>query len=154
MSEDKIFDALYEVCDTVIEIKDKTYDLEDYQQREEYKTICWKQFNEWKEPEPRARALLGVNKCHYYRAVEDLEVNDKAKKLKMIRGKKYYKGYELDIDHYTRHWLHSMRHLVPKEIQKEMDDMGYNAEPNKYLPDGMTSYVFAKPPSDTESRPL
>lgn len=115
-----------------------------YNEREKIKKESWDDFRNAKTPYGKASALLNVIMSHYWRQREAIE-SDKYKKkhLKMVVPKKYSPGYELDIDHYTLHWLHSMRHLVPKEVLQVLEDQwGYKPVKSEYLPDGCTIYQW------------
>ena len=115
-----------------------------YQEREELKKKSWEAFYKADSPHGKASAILGVIEAHYWRQREALEADkNKRKHLKMAWPKKYHPGYELDIDHYTLHWLHSMRHFVPKEAQKALSEQwGYEPLKSKYLPEGCTIYQW------------
>ena len=90
-------------------------------------------------------AINGLIWAHYWRAREFLEKSRATnKKLKLIRGKKYYKYYVLDIDHYTNHWLAANgERLLGKELMKTIEQIyGYKPEQNKYMAEGCSSYIF------------
>lgn len=122
--------------------EEKSYKLTDYHQREEYKSLCWNKFREGNEIYQKAFAIIGVCDCHYFRAIESIqERRDYRKLLMAIRGKKYYKEYELDIDHYTPHWLYAQSELFPAEVMDYITKWwGYKPEMSKYLPKGYTEY--------------
>lgn len=115
-----------------------------YDERENLKRVAWEAFHKSENEFGKASALLGVIEAHYWREREYLDFDRyKRKHLKMAVQKKYFPGYELDIDHYTLHWLHSMRHLVPKEVLFALKKQwGYEPVQSKYLPDGCTSYQW------------
>lgn len=69
---------------------------------------------------------------------------DKRKLLRKIAPKKYYKGYELDIDHYTEHYLYSNKHLLNEAVYRELCEF-YTPKKCKYLPMGCTKYSFPMP---------
>lgn len=124
-------------------------DIWDYEFREAIKDLAWLLIREHlKEKNYYAAAfylLHGVISSHYWRAREAIENHRKSKSLlRKIRGKKYYPHYELDIDHYTCHWLganHDRRELFPEEVVKVIaEQFYYEPEKNKYLPMGMTNY--------------
>ena len=81
---------------------------------------------------------------HYWRARISIEMQRKRKTyLKKIRGSKYYSCYVLDIDHYTKHWLHACGEIIGNENVKAIEDhFHYTPEANKYLHKGMTMYRF------------
>lgn len=115
-----------------------------YEKREELKTKGWDLFTDAITLSGKALGLLYVIESHYWRQREELDHDSKKKsRLRKLLPTKYSPGYELDIDHYTRHWLHSMRHLVPEDMQKNLtEEMGYNPIATKYLPDGHSLYVW------------
>jgi hypothetical protein len=116
-----------------------------YHEREEMKKEGWHAFSRALTPYGKAAALLRICDAHYWRQREFLEDFPDAKKyLKVTFPKKYFRGYELDIDHYTPHWLHSMRHLISEEVMEILKDQwGYEPVASKFLPDGHTSYVWS-----------
>lgn len=117
---------------------------------------------------PRQKAhcrLHGRIWSHYWRARIALEDSPTKKeyvsKLKKIRGKKYYLGYRLDIDHYTNHWLWANGDREGPEVlawiydpikgdfsryknneYKLWFDPPYYSEQSKYLSKGASLYVF------------
>lgn len=115
-----------------------------YEEREEMKAEGWRAFGEAKTPHGKATGILRVIDAHYWRQREALE-DDRLRRshLKKVLPKKYYPGYTLDIDHYTPHWMHSMRDKIPEDVMKVLEDQwGYKPTPCPYLPDGHTIYVF------------
>lgn len=113
-----------------------------YEDREALKTKGWTLFSEAATIQGKALGLMWVIEGHYWRQREELDGNSKKKSLlRKLLPKKYSPGYELDIDHYTPHWLHSMRHLVPDDLQQHIsENMGYKPVETKYLPDGHSLY--------------
>lgn len=122
-----------------------------YELRELMKEIAWGVISECKKTKDYNTAawflLHGIITSHYYRARESLEfmdVKDYEKWMKKIRGKKYYKHYLLDIDHYTNHWLWAngdRDELFPKEVVEKIEEnFGYKPEECKYLPKGYSEY--------------
>lgn len=121
----------------------------DYEKREYLKDMARALISRYRQLENyRACAfylLHGIITSHYWRAREHIENSKTPKKLlKYIRGKKYYANYELDIDHYTCHWLWAngeREELFPKEsIELIKKEWYYKSEKNKYLPKGMSIY--------------
>lgn len=88
----------------------------DYYEREKRKAEAWKLLSaEDTSLTIKARALLLLIEAHYWRAREHLEARPKAEQRR-IHGKRYCRGYELDIDVYTRHWLHANGDRMPPEV--------------------------------------
>lgn len=121
----------------------------DYRMQEDVKDLAWRLVREYIDLKQYRHAafylLHGVITPHYWRARQALENSSKCKTyLKKIRGKKYYPLYELDIDHYTCHWLAANEDrpdLYPKEVIQAIDEhFSYRPEKNKYLPEGMSVY--------------
>tara|TARA_R110002126_G_scaffold240782_1_gene384362 strand:+ start:168 stop:668 length:501 start_codon:yes stop_codon:yes gene_type:complete len=84
---------------------------------------------------------------HYWRCREDLEKSKRyCTNVRRIVGKQYFKGYRLEIDHYTRNWLYANgnRLLIP-EVMKSLDEFHcYRPEKNKLMPHGMTYYTLSE----------
>ena len=112
-----------------------------YEEREELKKIGWGYFSSTDDPKKKAWVLFNyIMPAHYWRAREHLEQRkDCDSCLKKIRGKDYYKGYVLDIDHYSENWVYSHRSLFDQEVVNNLFSL---CEPkkNKYLPDECTEY--------------
>lgn len=117
-----------------------------WEQQEELKLLSSGFYNISKTIYGKASALLMRIDAHYWRALKHLEnTKRKAYFLKKIRGKKYYTGYELDIDDYTRHWLSANGgNYDPALIECLESNWGYKAEKNKYLPEGYSIYRFSE----------
>lgn len=124
----------------------------DHSTREEMKDFAWRQVRKQSNLNKFSSAanylLHYIIAAHYWRAREHIEESKNSKSLlRKIRGKKYYPGYTLDIDHYTRHWLwanHDRRDLFPIEVIESMkSDFFYEPEENKHLPNGMSCYQFS-----------
>ena len=116
-----------------------------YEQREEVKKRGWDFYHNCTDVHQKSWCLLEtIIWAHYWRAREALETARNTKTLlRKIRGKNYYQYYELDIDHYTNHWLHANRNLCSDEVLHEIEEQTkYTPEENKYLPIGHTNYVF------------
>ena len=78
-----------------------------YRLREDFKSIGWKFYSLFlneKGYKEAARMLLHfVIWSHYWRAREDLETSKNSRtETRKIAGKMYFRGYKLEIDHYTR----------------------------------------------------
>jgi hypothetical protein len=129
-------------------VDNKQFDLTNYHDREEFKSMGWERYRAGGTPGSRAGGVLMIIDAHYHGQVEVLECDPKRRShTKMAVGRKYYPGYELDIDHYTRHWLHSMGHLIDGDVLFFLQEfMGYYAEKSKYLEKGHTVYHFQKRP--------
>ena len=114
-----------------------------YEKREAMKTEGWDAFNSATTPHGKAGGILRVIDAHYWRVREQLEgISTKKRFLKMIVPQKYSPGYELDIDHYTPHWLHANRKLIPPDVMEVLETQwGYKPVASKYLPDGMSLYT-------------
>lgn len=120
-----------------------------YEVREKAKQEGWKKIAESVSPREKAfHFLYRIIWSHYWRAREDIENRRYHKTfLKKIRGKKYYSGYVLDIDHYTPHWMHANRERLDQNVLDLIkDEFHYEPEKCKFLPDGCTSYQFVNPP--------
>lgn len=114
-----------------------------YKQRENIKKIGWEAYHRDTTPDEKAYGLLMVIDSHYWRAREFLESNPKKKSfLKKLLPKKYSPGYELDIDHYTPHWMFSMKKFISQHVLDVLESKyGYKMEGSPYLPEGMTVYL-------------
>jgi len=115
----------------------------DYNEREQQKTEAWKLLrSEETSLVIKAQALLRVIDAHYWRARERLEEQPKSVQRR-IHGKRYLPGYELDIDVYTRHWLHANRHIIaPDVVECVREQWHYDPEPSRFLAKGQTIYVI------------
>jgi len=113
----------------------------DYHEREKRKAEAWKLLSaEDTNLTIKAQALLLLIDAHYWRAREHLEAMPKADQRR-IHGKRYCRGYELDIDVYTRHWLHANGDRMPPEVvQCVQDQWYYKPEQSPFLAKGQTSY--------------
>ena len=121
----------------------------EYLEREELKREAWRQYaSKTTSTYQKAYAILEIIRAHYWRAREGLEARTVTKQ-KIIHGKRYCKGYQLDIDVYTKHWLFANgEKLVSKDVLNCIkDSFGYEPVKSKYLPPGFTSYVL---PSEAE----
>lgn len=123
----------------------------DYHEREQQKSEAWKLLADEKTSLTiKAQALLRVIDAHYWRAREHLEERPRAVQRR-IHGKRYSPGYTLDIDVYTRHWLHANGDIIdPEVIDCVREQWGYEPEPSRFLSKGLTSYVmpYAKIPDN------
>jgi hypothetical protein len=115
-----------------------------YEEREKMKQEGWEAFSKATTPHGKAAGLLRVIDSHYWRQREAFEDDRLHKKhLRMVVPRKYSPGYTLDIDHYTPHWMHSMRDKIPDDVMEVLESQwGYKPEKSPYLPDGHTIYVF------------
>lgn len=122
----------------------------DYYEREKLKQEGWNHISDENPPHQNAYYFLHkISKAHYFRAREALEVRpDYRKFLRKIVGKKYSPGYELDIDHYTQHWLHANKHLMNEATFQYFTDWFYSPKESKYLPKGHTEYIDLPRKSD------
>ena len=113
----------------------------DYHEREKRKAEAWKLLSaEDTSLTIKAQALLLLIEAHYWRAREHLEARPKAEQRR-IHGKRYCRGYELDIDVYTRHWLHANGDRMPPEVvQCVRDQWYYEPEQSPFLAKNQTSY--------------
>jgi len=112
-----------------------------YETRENYKRDAYKIINSNQSNfAEKAHALLyGVITSHYWRArihLKHLPVLFQKK----IHGKRYCKGYRLDIDIYTRHWLEANGRNYDIEIIKEIKNIGYEPELSHFLLWNKTCY--------------
>jgi hypothetical protein len=86
----------------------------------------------------KAQAVLRMAEMDYLIVREKIESTSNPKKLlKQIRGRKYYAGYTLDLDHYTEHWLESHRKapFMTQQIIMYITDHWYQPKRSKYLKD-------------------
>jgi hypothetical protein len=91
---------------------------------------------------------MRVIESHYWRQIENLEFDSCRKgHTKLVVGKKYSRGYVLEIDDYTPHWLHSMRHMIPKDVMDYIEEnWHYIPTECEYLLEGNTIYTFEHRP--------
>lgn len=115
----------------------------EYQEREKVKNEAWELFSKASTDAHKANILLhGVITPHYWRARENLEARKNLKSLlKKIFPKKYFPGYEMDIDHYTEHWLFAQKNapFMTEGIFEQLCKF-YDPKESKYLPAGCTEY--------------
>ena len=114
-----------------------------YHEREQQKTEAWRMLaDESVSLTLKAQALLRVIEAHYWRAREQLEANPRSVQRR-IHGKRYSPGYQLDIDAYTRHWLHANGHrIAPDVIETVREQWHYEPEPSRFLAKDQTSYAI------------
>lgn len=115
----------------------------EYHEREQQKTEAWRLLAD-KETSLtiKAQALLRIIDAHYWRAREHLESMPRSVQRR-IHGKRYLPCYQLDIDVYTRHWLHANGDRIsPEVIECVRNELGYEPEPSKFLAKGKTSYAI------------
>lgn len=115
-------------------------DALDYQQRETLKREASAVMNSDATLHARSWAALHFIEAHYWRALECLE--DSSRTLqKKVYGINYGTGYELDIDVYTRHWLHANGDKLSDAITGYLKEVFYyEAVESKYLPRGASIY--------------
>lgn len=90
----------------------------------------------------KAQAVLRVIDADYWRARAALEARPKAEQRR-IHGKRYSCGYRLDIDVYTRHWLHANGDLIDPEVIKAVREQWfYEPESSRFLAKGQTIYAI------------
>ncbi len=115
----------------------------DYESREKLKAEGWELFGKAQSAHAKRNVLMHfIITAHYWRAREAIEARKSPKKaLKMIYALYYTPGYEMDIDHYTPHWLFSQRNqrFMTKEIYDACKEW-YQPKRSNYLPEGMTLY--------------
>lgn len=114
-----------------------------YKECEDLKNEAWKAFYETTSIPKKSSILMhGIIQAHYWRARESLEERKDCKKcLQKIFKNKYCPGYEMDIDHYTEHWLFSMKNapFMTPELY-EICSEWYEPKESIYLPPGCTIY--------------
>jgi hypothetical protein len=91
----------------------------------------------------RAQALLLWSEAHYWRAREHLDAQPPSF-LSKVLGRKLPRGYELDIDVYTRHWLAAVAPSIPGAadlVDVIGKQYGYRPERCAYLPPGRSMYA-------------
>lgn len=115
----------------------------DYHEREQQKAEAWRLLAaEETSLTIKAQALLRVIDAHYWRAREHLEARPRAEQRR-IHGKRYCPGYQLDIDVYTRHWLHANGdRIAPEVVECVREQWYYEPEPSRFLAKGQTSYTI------------
>jgi hypothetical protein len=125
----------------------------DYHEREKNKAEAWKLLGSADTSLTiKAQALLRVIEAHYWRAREHLEARPKAEQRR-IHGRRYCPFYQLDIDVYTRHWLHANGdRIAPEVIETLRDQWHYEPEASRFLARGQTSYAI--PNAEVTGRPL
>lgn len=115
-----------------------------YEEREKAKQKCDEiLYDQNSTIHGKASAVVNLKiQSHYWRAREELESMKNHKKfLKKIRGKDYFSGYILDIDHYIPHWLFSMgESLAPEILECIKKQYHYQPKECKYLPKVSTVY--------------
>lgn len=117
----------------------------DYDAREALKGEAWAAIASDISGVKKAWALLHVIEAHYWRAREALEALPTAKQKK-IHGKRYSKGYELDLDVYTRHWLWSNKDVEALKnrgcdfVDLLKESFGYEPERSAFMPTGCSDY--------------
>ncbi len=118
----------------------------EYKEREELKRKGWDDFSKAETPSGKCQVLMHtIIKSHYWRAREALENRKDCKAcLKKIRGSKYYPGYELDIDHYTEHWLFANQdhECMMNGVKEAAEEDWYTPKESKYMTKGCSSYSF------------
>lgn len=94
----------------------------------------------------KAVALAWLIEAHYWRAKGALETMPLRAQRK-VHGARYHKGYELDIDVYSRHWLASVvpslvesTALTADVVARFSEIYGYKPELSPFLPHGHTMY--------------
>lgn len=114
-----------------------------YEMRERLKSEGWDLFKKSESSYAKRNILMHfIINAHYWRAREEVKARKSPKRaLKMIYPFHYTPGYEMDIDHYTPHWLFSQRNqpFMTKEVYEACKEW-YQPKKSKYLPDGMTVY--------------
>lgn len=115
----------------------------DYHERERQKTEAWQLLAaENTSLTIKAQALLRVIDAHYWRAREHLEARPRTEQRR-IHGKRYSPGYQLEIDVYTRHWLHANAdRIAPDVIETVREQWHYEPEQSPFLAKGQTSYAI------------
>ena len=115
----------------------------DYAEREQQKTEAWRLLTADDTSLPiKAQALLRVIDAHYWRAREHLEARPRTEQRR-IHGKRYCPAYQLDIDVYTRHWLHANGdRIAPEVIDTVREQWYYEPEASRFLAKGQTSYAI------------
>ena len=114
-----------------------------YTEREQLKKAAWLRINDADTSLlVKSQALLDVIEAHYWRARESLEKQPKSEQRR-IHGKRYCKGYELDIDVYTGHWLYANgNRIAPEIIAAVLMYWGYEPAESPFLMQGLTSYTI------------
>lgn len=125
----------------------------DYLEREQQKSEAWTLLAAEDTSLPiKAQALLRVIDAHYWRAREHIEALPRAAQRR-IHGKRYCPGYQLDIDVYTRHWLHANGDRIASDVVDFVrEQWSYEPEPSRFLAKGETSYAI--PNAEVRGRPL
>jgi len=115
----------------------------DYHDLDKQKAEAWRLLASEETSLPiKAQALLRVIDVHYWRAREHLESRPRSEQRR-IHGKRYSPGYQLDIDVYTRHWLHANGDsIAPEVVEYVREQWYYEPEQSKFLAKGQTSYAI------------
>jgi hypothetical protein len=115
-----------------------------YQEREAMKTEASRIVHDPSASEmQRAAALLRWSEAHYWRAREHLDTAPLSF-LRAVLVRMVPRGYELEIDTYTRHWLAAVApsiHGAVDLIDVIGEQWGYRPERCAYLPPGRSIYV-------------
>lgn len=113
-----------------------------WEKREALKKWVWPLIHKENNPSENARYIVNfVIYCHYWRAREHLENQPTKLLLRKAAGAHYYDGYQLDIDLYTKHWLHAMGYFFDSEVLNAIEtEWGYKPQETKFLPEGNTMY--------------
>ena len=114
----------------------------EYEQREKQKDEAWRILRSPEVGTPgKAQALLRIIEAHYWRALESIDSMTE-KERRMLHGKNYCRGYVLELDTYTRHWLHSNSGIVtdPAIIEYIRTEWRYEPEPSPFMAQGNTYY--------------
>ncbi len=116
----------------------------DYQDREAMKTEASRIVHDPAVSEcQRAHALLQWAEAHYWRARESLDEKPHSF-LAALLGRSIPRGYELELDTYTRHWLAAVAPSLPGAtdlIPVIGEQYGYRPERCAYLPPGHSLYI-------------
>ena len=115
----------------------------DYYEREQQKSEAWKLLAAKDTSLTiKAQALLRVIEAHYWRALEHLDALPRAAQRR-IHGKRYSPGYQLDIDVYTRHWLHANGDRIAPEVVECVRELWhYEPEQSRFLAKGYSIYAI------------
>jgi hypothetical protein len=91
--------------------------------------------------EKKWHMLMVVIDGHYWEAKAMLD-GQPLSYQRRIYGKRYCHGYELDIDVYTRNWLHANSDALGSELMEHVKEYGYSPEASKYLLKGQKMYAI------------
>jgi len=111
-----------------------------YEQREIIKKEAWEILRSDAHIHIKSQAMLNIIDAHYWRAREGFDKYPK-KTQRRIHGKRFLRGYQLDIDVYTRHWLWAQEMApIDKSVRDYVIKNFYTPEQSRFMGKGKTTY--------------